>query len=96
MFARIFLILHGGPRVKIDVALKRLGLPYLTVHEDLPPNPKAKLKVIWNPVAGHGGWLPFYPGDKWVDLVGNDMYGLGGDFSRAANEELYRFARAAP
>lgn len=94
MFARIYLILHGGPRVKIDVALKRLGLPYLTVHEDLPPNPKANLKVIWNPVAGHGGWLPFYPGDRWVDLVGNDMYGVGGDFSRAANEELYRFARA--
>ena len=92
MFARIFLVLHGGPRVKIDVALKRLGLPYLTVHQDTP-NPKAKLKVIWNPVAGHGGWLPFYPGDKWVDLVGNDI-GLGGDFSRAANEELYRFARA--
>ena len=56
-FARIYLILHGGPRMKIDVALKRLGLPYLTVHEDLPPNPKGKLRVIWNPVAGHGGWL---------------------------------------
>ncbi len=93
-FARIYLILHGGPRVKIDVALKRLGLPYLTVHEDLPPNPKGKLRVIWNPVAGHGGWLPFYPGDRWVDLIGNDMYSIGGEFSRSANEELYAFARA--
>jgi hypothetical protein len=93
-FARIYLILHGGPRVKIDVALKRLGLPYLTVQEDLPPNPKGKLRVIWNPVAGHGGWLPFYPGNKWVDVIGNDMYSLGGDFSRGANEELYAFARA--
>ena len=93
-FARIYLILHGGPRVKIDVALKRLGLPYLTAHEDLPPNPKGKLRVIWNPVAGHGGWLPFYPGDRWVDLIGNDMYSIGGEFSRSANEELYAFARA--
>ncbi len=93
-FARIYLILHGGPRVKIDVALKRLGLPYLTAQEDLPPNPKGKLRVIWNPVAGNGGWQVYYPGSTWVDLVGNDMYGLGGDFSRGANEELYAFARA--
>jgi hypothetical protein len=93
-FARIYLILHGGPRVKIDVALKRLGLPYLTAKEDLPPNPKGKLRVIWNPVAGNGGWQVFYPGNRWVDLIGNDMYGLGGDFSRGANEELYAFARA--
>jgi len=94
MFARIYLILHGGPRVKIDVALKRLGLPFLTAREDLPANPKGKLTVIWNPLAGVGGWMPFYPGDKFVDLVGNDMYGEGVDFSRAANEQLYAFARA--
>jgi len=93
-FARMYLILHGGPRVKLDVALNRLGLPYLTAKEDLPPNPKGKLRVIWNPVAGHGGWRGFYPGNRWLDLVGNDMYGLGGDFSRGANEELYAFARA--
>jgi hypothetical protein len=93
-FARIFLILHGGPRVKIDVALKRLGLPYLVVHEDLPANPKGKVAVIWNPLAGVGGWMPFYPGNKYVDLVGNDMYGEGVDFSRAENEQLYAFARA--
>ena len=41
-----------------------------------------------------GGWMPFYPGKKYVDLVGNDIYGEGVDFSRAANEELYAFARA--
>jgi beta-mannanase len=80
--------------VKIDVALKRAGLPFLVVTQDLPANPKAKLKVIWNPVAGMGGWMPFYPGKKYVDLVGNDIYGEGVDFSRAANDELYAFARA--
>jgi hypothetical protein len=93
-FARIYLILHGGPRPAINNALRRLGLPLVATQEDLPANPKAKLRVIWNPVAGHGGWLPFYPGDRWVDLVGNDMYSLGGDFSRSANDELYAFARA--
>jgi hypothetical protein len=94
MFARIYLILHGGPRVKIDVALQRLGLPFLVVKEDLPASNKAKLRVIWNPVAGMGGWMGFYPGKKYVDLVGNDMYGEGADVSRAANEQLYAFARA--
>jgi hypothetical protein len=93
-FARISLILHGGPRPAINASLRRLGLPLVGSQEDLPINPKGKLRVIWNPVAGNGGWLPFYPGDRWVDLVGNDMYGLGGDFSRGANEELYTFARA--
>ena len=50
--------------------------------------------MIWNPVAGVGGRMGFYPGKKYVDLVGNDMYGEGADFSRAANEQLYAFARA--
>ena len=93
-FARIYLILHGGPRVKIDVALKRLGLPYLTVHEDLPANPKGKLKVIWNPVAGHGGWQLFYPGNKWVDLSATTCTAWAATSRAAANEELYAFARA--
>lgn len=94
MFSRIYLILHGGSRSAINAALRGLRLPPLAAQEDLPANPKGKLRVIWNPLAGVGGWLVFYPGDKWVDLVGNDMYGEGGDFSRAANEELYAFARA--
>jgi hypothetical protein len=34
------------------------------------------------------GRLGFYPGKKYVDLAGNDMYGEGADFSRAANEQL--------
>ncbi|MET0938648.1 MAG: hypothetical protein ABWY51_05435 [Gaiellaceae bacterium] len=93
-FARIYLILHGGPRPAINASLRRLGLPLVGTQQDLPANPKGKLRVIWNPVAGNGGWQGFYPGNRWVDLIGNDMYGLGGDFSRGANEELYAFARA--
>jgi hypothetical protein len=93
-FARIYLILHGGPRPAINASLRRLGLPPVGTQQDLPANPKGKLRVIWNPVAGNGGWQGFYPGNRWVDLIGNDMYGLGGDFSRGANEELYAFARA--
>ena len=94
MFSRIYLILHGGPRSAINAALRGLGLPLLGTQQDLPANPMGKLRVIWNPLAGVGGWLVFYPGDKWLDLVGNDMYGEGVDFSREANEELYAFARA--
>jgi len=93
-FCRIFVILHGGTRAMINAALRACSLPPLGAREDLPANPKSRLKVIWNPLAGLGGWKDFYPGDRWVDLVGNDMYGSGGDFSRPQNEELYAFARA--
>jgi hypothetical protein len=92
-FARIYLVLHGGPRAAINAALRRLGLPLLGTQQDLTANPKGKLKVIWNPLAGVGGWRVFYPGDSRVDLIGNDMYGEGVDFSRNENEELYAFAR---
>jgi hypothetical protein len=92
-FCRIYLILHGGPRSAINAALRRAELPPLGISEDLPVNPTSKLRVIWNPLAGIGGWQVFYPGDRWVDLIGNDMYGEGVDFSRSQNEELYAFAR---
>ena len=58
--ARVFLILHGGPRVKIDVgAARRAARPQ--VKRGMPANPKRKLKVIWNPLAGVGGWTVSYP-----------------------------------
>lgn len=92
-FCRIYLILHGGPRSAISGALRRVGLPPLGAGDDLPTNSTRKLRVIWNPLAGLRGWEVFYPGDRWVDLVGNDMYGEGADFSRDENEALYAFAR---
>ena len=89
-FRRTYLILHGGPSV--DAALRRLGMP--AVGRELAVN--EALTVIWNPIAGLDTRSAkpaqaFYPGDAFVDMVGNDIFatrlGVG---SHAANEALYR------
>jgi hypothetical protein len=91
-FARMYLLLHGGPAPELNARLGRLGLP--GVRSDLPENPFPRLRVIWNPQA-HGdpqvaGNTPasYYPGDAFVDVVGDDAYDLGSvDWS--AIERLY-------
>ena len=100
-FARMYVILHGGARAMIDAALRRLGLPALaSAAGDLPANPPSKLRIIWNPLGGGAPVIPanaatnFYPGDRYVDVVGNDMYSSTGEFSGEKNETLYAFARA--
>ncbi|NUT56604.1 MAG: hypothetical protein HOQ03_11580 [Thermoleophilia bacterium] len=91
-FRRISLILHGGTTV--DAALGRLGMP--PVGRELAENRVPALTVVWNPLAGldPGSARPaqeFYPGDVFVDMVGNDMFATRtGVASHAANEALYR------
>jgi hypothetical protein len=99
-FARMYVILRGGPRGAIDAVLRRLGLPRLLGGDaDLAENPATKLRIIWNPLAGGRPVIPanaptrFYPGDRYVDVVGNDMYDSTGVFSAEKNEGLYRFSR---
>lgn len=98
-FARMYLLLHGGPSAAINAALRRMGLPAYA-GGDLPANPPARLRVIWNPLGGGQPAIPgnaaarFYPGDRYVDIVGNDLYGEQGQFARPQNEALYAFARA--
>ena len=91
-FRRVSLILHGG--TEVDAALRRLGMP--PVGRELAVNAAPQLTVIWNPLAGldSGSAKPaqeFYPGDAFVDMVGNDIFatrmGVG---SHGANEALYR------
>ncbi len=100
-FARMYVILHGGTRTAINATLRRLGLPPLVGGDaDLAENPTSKLRVIWNPLGGGGPDIPanaatrFYPGDRYVDVVGNDMYTSNGVYSAQKNEALYAFARA--
>jgi len=99
--ARMSVILKGGTRAAINAALRRLGLPPLVGGDrDLAENPSSKLRIIWNPLGGGRPVIPanaatkFYPGDRYVDVVGNDMYTSNGIFSAAKNEALYKFARA--
>jgi len=91
-FRRVSLILHGG--LDVDAALRKLGMP--PVGSELAANAAPQLTVIWNPLAGldSGKAKPaqeFYPGDAYVDMVGNDMFATRmGVASHAANEALYR------
>jgi hypothetical protein len=88
-FRRAYVILHGGD---VDARLRALGQKPL--GRRLPHNPA--VTVIWNPIAGmdSGSSRPaqqFYPGDRFVDMVGNDLYASRyGVASHAANEALYR------
>ena len=91
-FRRASLILHGGSAV--DAKLRRLGMP--PVGGELAVNPAPALTVIWNPIAGleprsRRPAQKFYPGDAYVDMIGNDIYASrAGIASHAANEALYR------
>lgn len=90
-FRRAFLILHGG---NVDAKLRSLGMP--PVGRALTVNKAPALTVIWNPIAGFDAQSPrpaqeFYPGDAYVDMVGNDIFASRvGVASHAANEALYR------
>ena len=90
-FRRAYLILHGG---NVDARLREHG--QRPVGRTLPSNPAPRLTVIWNPIAGMDSGSPspgarFYPGDQFVDMIGNDIYAsVPGVASYAANEALYR------
>jgi hypothetical protein len=98
MFARMYVLLHGGPAAQIDVVLKRLGLP-LYAGADLAAIP-TRLRIIWNPLGGGqpeteaNRFYRFYPGNRYLEIVGNDIYGAFGQYAGPQNEVLYAFARA--
>jgi Glycosyl hydrolase family 26 len=99
-FARTYLIAHGGPAAVVNKSLRALGLP--PIRADLPENPLPTLKVIWNP-QGHGSPnIPgnsaqaYYPGDKYVDMVGNDLYNIRFKAEWASNERLYNAHPSKP
>jgi len=88
-FARIYLIVHGGGAV--NRRLRALGLP--PVREPLAAN--ALARVIWNPQGYGSPDVPgnsaaaYYPGDAYVDVVGDDLYDIRGKAEWAAAESLY-------
>jgi hypothetical protein len=89
-FARIYLLLHGG--ASVNARLRSLGLP--PVHGALRLNPN--VRVIWNPQGYGSPDLPgntaqsYYPGDGYVDVVGDDLYDIGGKAEWAAADALYK------
>jgi hypothetical protein len=99
-FARVYLLLHGGTAQELNARLHRLGVP--GVSHDFAVNPYPTLRVIWNPQGFGSPNLPgnsanaYYPGNRYVDVVGNDLYDIGGKAEWAANERLYKAHRSKP
>jgi Glycosyl hydrolase family 26 len=99
-FARVYLLAHGGTADEINAKLRRLGLP--GINADLPENPYPTLRVIWNPQGYGSPDIPgnsaqaYYPGDAYVDVVGNDLYNIRSKAEWEANERLYRAHPSKP
>jgi hypothetical protein len=84
--------MHGGSIADINAKLVELGMPKLNRTNDLPVN---DVKVMWNPqgfgspdLKGNSA-AAYYPGDKYVDVVGNDLYDYGRGVEWEANLDLY-------
>jgi hypothetical protein len=89
-FARIYLIVHGDPAANAKLA--RLGLP--PVSGTLTPAPD--VQVVWNP-QGYGSpdlrgnsAAAYYPGNAYVDVVGDDLYDIRFKAEWPAAAALYR------
>jgi len=95
-FGRIYLLMHGGAGV--NARLRSLGLP--PVHGT--PRSNENVRVIWNPQGYGSPDLPgntaqsYYPGDAYVDIVGDDLYDIGGKAEWAAMDALYKAHPAKP
>ena len=92
-FRRTYLIVHGGSVADINAKLVDSGMPKLDRTNDLPQN---DVKVIWNPQGFGSPDLKansadsYYPGNKYVDVVANDLYDFGRGVEWEANLDLYR------
>jgi hypothetical protein len=78
-FRRIYVIVHGGgKRSEIDARLRIAGLPPL--RSDVGGLPEAPVEMIWSPLPAGSPTVPhnrprhYYPGSRWVDWAGTDIY----------------------
>jgi hypothetical protein len=92
--ARIAVVLRGGAQADVNAKLAKLGLP--GVHQDLAIT-TPKLRIVWNPQGFGAPNLPansaqaYYPGDAYVDVVGDDLYDIRGHGATwTAAEALYK------
>ena len=101
-FARVYLLAHGGPLAEVNAALAGLRLPAVAATGDLPANPFPALRVVWNPQGFGNPNIPansaqaYYPGDRFVDMVGDDLYDIGGKAEWKAADALYKAHPSKP
>jgi hypothetical protein len=98
--SRIAVLLRGGTNDLINLKLARLGLP--GIDRDLATT-VPKLRIVWNPQGFGSPDVPgnaaqkYYPGDAFVDVVGNDLYDIKGHGATwAAAEALYKAHPSKP
>jgi hypothetical protein len=99
-FARITVVLRGGTRDMVSASLSKLGLP--GIGADLPVT-TPKLRMVWNPqgfgapdVAGNSAQA-YYPGNAYVDVVGDDLYDMPGHGATwSAAQKLYEAYPSKP
>ena len=98
--ARIAVVLRGGTQAQVNAKLAKLGLP--GIDRDLPVT-TPKLRMVWNPqgfgspdVPGNTAQM-YYPGDAYVDVIGDDLYDIAGHGATwAAAEKLYKAHPSKP
>jgi beta-mannanase len=60
------------------------------------------MSVVWNPQGYGSPDIPgnsaqaYYPGDRYVDMVGDDLYDVRGKAEFAAADALYKAHRSKP
>ena len=98
--ARIAVVLRGGTADQVNANLAKLGLP--GVARDLPLT-TPKLRIVWNPQGFGAPNVPgnsaqaYYPGDAYVDVVGDDLYDIRGHGATwAAADALYKAHPSKP
>jgi hypothetical protein len=92
-FRRIYILIHGGGKTgQINARLRQAGLPPL--RAEVRGLPKAPVEVIWSPLPAGSPTVPgnrprhFYPGSRWVDWAGTDLYSDNQDWKALTG--LYR------
>lgn len=98
-FRRIYVIVHGGgKRRQINRRLRKAGLPPLRAR--VGGLPKAPVAIVWSPLPAGSPTTPrnrprfFYPGSRWVDWAGTDLYSDNQDWK--ALNGLYRRFKGKP
>lgn len=98
--ARIAVVLRGGTQASINAKLAKFGLP--GIDRDLPVT-IPKLRIVWNPQGFGAPDVPgnaaqaYYPGDAYVDVIGDDLYDIRGHGATwAAAESLYKAHPSKP
>ena len=105
-FKRIAIIMRGGSAAELKLKLRRAGLPpikasLLATSGESEPGITASgnVKLLWNPqgegspkVAGNSPHA-YWPGSRFVDYLGDDLYEIRGRASWETMDALYKAYR---